>query len=98
MGQKSQVNLNINVNNLPEMQCYCGNKFFMRIHTLKYLSPMVTGDPKGGTFANHAYRCLNPQCNQIYPFAMDQGSIDEVGRERKKSDEKQGDLVDAEWE
>ena len=77
--QKNQVNLNINIKDIPDMQCYCGSIHFLGLHTLKYLSPLACGIQGGGTYAKNLYMCANPSCQQIYEAAMSEEQIKTLG-------------------
>jgi hypothetical protein len=57
-----EINLHINMNNLPWMKCVCGGEIFIKIYKLKYISVLQTGQGKSGTWAIELYKCVNPEC------------------------------------
>ena len=67
--------IKVNLNNIPNMKCYCTADVFSKVYNLKYISPILYGDPKGGSAVVFMYRCT--LCGQIYSAAT---TADEVNK------------------
>lgn len=73
-----KVNININLAKIPNMKCYCGADVFSKVYNLKYVSPILCGDPKGGSAAVFMYECR--VCRQLYPVATTAAEVDKLYR------------------
>jgi len=73
--------LNIDLAKIPNMRCYCGCDVFIHVHNLKYISPILCGDPMGRSGVVSMFRCT--LCMAMYPKAM---TADEVNRIYQKLD------------
>ena len=76
----------VDADNVPNMKCYCGCDIFVKVFNLKYLSPILVGNPKGGAVTVFQFQCI--LCKQLYPEAMPQGDVQKIynslPNERKK--------------
>lgn len=66
--------LNVDVSAIPDMKCWCGNDIFIKVRKLKFISPLIMGDPKGGTWETFLFMCL--ACKTMYPSAIDQKEVE----------------------
>lgn len=71
-----KMNLNIDISKLPDMECWCGHTEFIRVFKLRYVSPMLCGNPTGASVHIQQYECRN--CGQRYGEALPQEKIDEI--------------------
>jgi hypothetical protein len=69
-----QRQINIDATKIPNMKCWCGSEVFIQVFNLKYLSPILVGDPKGGSVNIMQWSCL--KCFTYYPAAMPQSEVE----------------------
>jgi hypothetical protein len=58
------------------MKCYCGCDVFFAVYNLKYISPILCGDPRGGTATVLMYECR--VCHQLYPIATTAAEVNKL--------------------
>jgi len=81
--------ITVNLNNIPNMKCYCTCDVFTKVFNLKYISPIIYGDPKGGSAFVFMFRCS--LCGQIYPTAT---TADEVNKIYQKLPPERKEFID----
>ena len=80
-------NIHIDARNVPNMKCWCGSEVFLQLYNLKYLSPILVGDPAGASVVIMKWACLKCVLMGIptfYPGAIPQ---EEVRKYRPKMDD-----------
>lgn len=68
--------ITVDLNKIPNMKCYCGSDIFTQVFNLKYISPILCGDPQGGTAHVFMWRCS--LCGQLYPKATTADEINKI--------------------
>ena len=68
--------VHVDLSKIPNMKCYCGADVFTKVFNLKYISPILCQDPKGGTAVVFMYRCT--LCGQIYPTATTAAEVEKL--------------------
>jgi len=71
-----QGSITVDLSKIPNMKCYCGADVFMKVFNLKYISPIMCSDPKGGTATVFMYQCI--LCKQLWPIATTQDEVNKV--------------------
>ena len=69
----NQKNITIDITKIPNTKCYCGADIYIKVSNLKYISPILCGDPKGATVDVTFWACAF--CGQLYPTALTAGQI-----------------------
>ena len=74
-----QKNIHIDARNIPNMKCWCGSEVFIQLHNLKFISPILVGDPEGASVVVMKWACLKCVMMGIptfYPGAIPQEDVE----------------------
>jgi len=72
-GPVNAGHIKIDASKIDNMKCWCGSQVFIQVHNLKFISPIMIGDPKGGTINVMQWACL--KCMTYYPGAVPQEQV-----------------------
>lgn len=59
--------IKVDLSKIDSMQCFCGCNVFIQIFNLKHLSPIMVGDPRGGSGYVSVFECK--KCGYFWPKA-----------------------------
>ena len=68
--------IKVDLSKIPNMKCYCGADVFIQVFNLKYISPLMCADPKGGTATIFMYQCL--LCKQLWSASTTQDEVNKL--------------------
>ncbi len=75
-----QQQFNVDISQLENMKCDCGNNIFIKFAQLKHISAFFTPLGKDTGVCIDRYVCVNPFCGLIYAGAMAQAEIKKYAR------------------
>jgi hypothetical protein len=75
-----QAHVNVDVNQLENVKCACGNQIFMNLYQLKHVSAFFTNTGKASGIEMKMYVCINPKCGLMFGGAIEQAEVKKLAR------------------